>query len=71
LLVGASYYLVSQEMQGGDQWYDHGLISTTRDATVYSSAYSINSANWIPINAANTSYVPPNFQYVLTNNPGN
>jgi hypothetical protein len=64
LLAGATYYLVSQEFVGGDQWYDSGRISTTRDAAVANSIYSWNG-NWILHSGQNSSYVPPNFQYLL------
>jgi alpha-galactosidase len=64
LPAGASYYLVSQESYGGDRWYDQGAISTTNDGLVKSSVY-FYGGNWIPINSANTSYVPPNFQYTV------
>ena len=66
--AGTSYYLVSQETQGGDQWYDQGAISTTTVAAVNSSIYFYNG-NWYPINSANTSYVPPNFQYTTGGAP--
>jgi hypothetical protein len=62
--AGTSYYLVSQEIQGGDQWHDQAAISATTDAAVNSSVYFYNG-DWIPINSANTSYVPPNFQYSI------
>ncbi len=57
------YYLVSQEISGGDQWYDYGTVSSTQDAAVNSSIYSSNSVNWLPVGPANSSYVPLNFQY--------
>jgi hypothetical protein len=63
LPAGASYYLMSQEMAGGDQWYDFGAVSTTADAVVNNSVYSVNGANWIPISTTNTSYVPTNLKY--------
>ncbi len=62
LQAGASYYVVSQESQGGDQWYDHGTLTSTSVATVNSSVY-LNGSTWTPIDGANTSYVPPNFLY--------
>jgi hypothetical protein len=65
LAAGTSYYLVSQETQGGDRWYEQSGVSTTNVAAVNSSVYFYN-ANWYPIGAANTSYVPPNFQYSMT-----
>src|SRR5215467_1983452 len=29
LAAGTSYYLVTQESQGGDRWYDFGPVTTT------------------------------------------
>jgi hypothetical protein len=62
LAAGTSYYLVSQEVANGDQWYDIAGVSTTADAAVNTSVYS-NGASWITISSPNTSYVPPNMQY--------
>jgi hypothetical protein len=64
LQANTSYYLASQEVNGGDLWYDHGGISSTNDALVNSSIYSYDGANWIPLDGENTSYGPPNFLYV-------
>jgi alpha-galactosidase len=69
LPAGAVYYLVSQETQGGDRWYDQGRISATNAAVVNNSVY-FYSGNWIPISAVSTSYVPPNFQYSIVSNSG-
>ena len=55
------YYLVSQELSGGDFWYDHNLISTTTAAVVDSAVYW-DGAAWIPVGAGAVSYVPPNFK---------
>ncbi len=63
LPAGTSYYLVSQESAGGDQWYDYGVVTATNTAAVNSSVYSYDGMTWIPSGPANTSYVPPNFQY--------
>jgi hypothetical protein len=63
LQANTTYYLASQEASGGDRWYDSGTVSSTTAAAVISSIYSSNSVNWNPIFAANTSYVPANFQY--------
>jgi Divergent InlB B-repeat domain/NHL repeat len=63
LQANTPYYLVSQEVNGGDQWYDHGGISSTSDATVNNSIYSYDGVNWIGVDTTNTSYVPPNFLY--------
>jgi hypothetical protein len=66
LPAGTSYYLVSQEAAGNDQWYDFGALTPAPDAAVNNSVYSADGATWIGINGPNTSYVPPNFQYVAT-----
>lgn len=55
------YYLVSQELIGGDYWYDYNLISTTTAAIVNSAVYW-DGAAWIPVGAGTVSYVPPNFK---------
>jgi hypothetical protein len=62
LPANTSYYLVSQELNGGDQWYDFGTVSTTTAAAVTNSVYSIDGINWATTGGPNTSYVPPNFQ---------
>jgi len=64
LQPNTQYYLASQEASGGDQWYDFGAISSTADAAVNSSIY-FDGTNWIPVGAANSSYVPIDFQYSL------
>ena len=63
LQANTAYYLATQELIGGDQWYDYSGILTANDAAVSSSIYSVDGSNWIPASVANTSYVPPNFQY--------
>ncbi len=63
LAAGGSYYLVSQELLGGDQWYDYSTLTSTSVAAVNSSVYSFDGASWIPVDGPNTSYVPPDFQY--------
>lgn len=69
LTAGAIYYLVSQETQGGDEWYDQGAVAATSVAAVNSAIY-FYSASWYAVGSANTSYVPPNFQYsVVTPSP--
>jgi hypothetical protein len=64
LLANTAYYLASQETAGGDQWYDHGLLTTTTDAAVNNSVY-FYFGNWYAIDGANSSYVPANFIYSL------
>lgn len=63
LPAGSSYYLVSQELQGGDRWYDVGRISTAPDAVAAGGAYSGNGSAWNMVGGINNSYAPPSFQY--------
>jgi hypothetical protein len=70
LQANSAYYLVTQETQGADGWFDFGTIASTADASVNSSVYSFNGSQWIPVAGPNTSYVPPNFVYtVVTASP--
>jgi hypothetical protein len=62
LTPNASYYLVSQETTGGDQWYDYGTVATSPTGTVTGAAYSFDGANWSTVAGANLSYVPPNLK---------
>ncbi|MBV8904717.1 MAG: hypothetical protein JOZ22_13880, partial [Acidobacteriia bacterium] len=62
LPASTGYYLVSQEVAGSDQWYDYGTVQSTSDLTIAGSVYS-NGSSWVSVTPANTSYVPPNFQY--------
>jgi len=60
------YYLVSQEVNGGDQWYDNNTSVTpgpagTIPTPIFSSANS--PQNWAFNGSANHSYVPLDFQY--------
>ncbi len=64
LPANASYYLVTQELAGGDQWYNHGAVSTTSAASISSSVYSSGSS-WIRIDSRNTSFTPPDFVYTM------
>ena len=68
LQANTAYYLVSQETSGGDQWYEHGALSSTGVAAVNSSVYFYNGS-WIPVDGSGTSYGPPNFLYSLDSPP--
>ena len=68
LTAGGSYYLVSQETNGGDQWYDRGTITTTGDASVTSAVWQ-NGSTWTPIGTPNSAYVPTDFGYVVAAPP--
>jgi hypothetical protein len=63
LTPATTYYLVSQEMAGGDTWYDARAV-TANSATVNGSVYSWNGA-WQRNGDGSASYVPPNLQFAL------
>jgi hypothetical protein len=64
LLASHYYALLSDEVNGGDQWYDDGGTVITLDATIGSAQVSGSNGNVPPtafgINTFGNSYVPPN-----------
>ena len=64
LSAGASYYLASQEANGGDSWFDLNNITATSAATANNSVYFFSGA-WQAIGGGNTSYVPANLLYQI------
>lgn len=62
LQANTTYYLVSAETNGGDNWTDQSQLITSSDAAVLTSIYSLGSG--YAINEANAAYVPPNFLYM-------
>jgi M6 family metalloprotease-like protein len=66
LAAGATYYLVSQEIAGGDTWYDlDTTVSTTMVATEASAIYGNGSGVWYPVGVSGSSYVPVDFKYSI------
>jgi hypothetical protein len=65
LQANRSYYLVSEEVSGGDQWYEgnNTLVHATTVATVDQSVYSSNGTTYTTSYAANNSYIPVSFRY--------
>lgn len=61
LAAGTSYYLVSQETSGGDQWYDLTSVTARPGITLNNGVYS-SGLSWITIGGLNMSYVPPNLK---------
>ncbi|MEO8097235.1 MAG: hypothetical protein ABI811_05995, partial [Acidobacteriota bacterium] len=61
LAAGASYYLVSQEFNGGDRWYDFAAVTTLGGTA--SAVYSENGSGWtvLPI-GSNMAYGPLNLK---------
>jgi len=62
LPAGGTYYVVSLETSGGDQWYDLATLAATSAGQVTNSVYQYNGT-WITIGGPGTSYVPANFLY--------
>ncbi len=66
LNANTTYYIVSQETAGGDQWYDvNTTIQTANVAAETTSVWSSNGATYNLYGPANHSYVPVDFEYTL------
>lgn len=64
LTAGAVYYLVSQEFNGGDQFYDVATtVSTTTAAAVQSGVFGFGAGAWYSYGAAGHTYGPLNLIY--------
>src|SRR5439155_27075739 len=69
LSANTSYYLVSQEIPGGDRWGTEYMTLTTTSVASCDGAILSNSSGWFFRPPANTSFVPLNFRYGLPNVP--
>ncbi len=70
LNANTSYYVVTQETQGGDQWYDYNTtVQTTSVATVTSAVYSSGSLYFAP-GSIGQSYGPVDFLYAISGGGG-
>lgn len=66
LSAGQTYYIVSQEETGGDQFYDNDTAVVAQpDATVVSPVYQDDAGQWVLLGAPDHSYGPVNFTYTL------
>ena len=66
LSANATYYVVSLETNGGDQWYDHDTaVHTTSVASVTAPVYSSGSS-WTISGGAGQTYGPVDFEYGAT-----
>lgn len=65
LAANSVWFIVSQEVDGGDQWYEGGntLTYATAIATVNQSVYSGNGTTYTTAYSANNSYIPLTFKY--------
>ena len=62
---GATYYLVSQETSGGDQWHDvnNTTVTTTAVASEIGGVYGSGPGSWFAYGVAGNSYGPVDFKY--------
>ncbi|HWE95534.1 MAG TPA: RHS repeat-associated core domain-containing protein, partial [Tepidisphaeraceae bacterium] len=63
LLAGHSYYVVSQETSGGDQWYDSTTTVTTTTAVSAKVSASYVASTW-STGSSGHSYGPVDLKYV-------
>lgn len=71
-LAAGTYYLASQENNGGDQWADYpGTSVTPALGTIPGVVYTKASPGFVPVTvpSPNTAYVPVNFTYTMTAPP--
>ena len=61
---GGIYYIVSQEFNGGDQFYEQDTIVQHRpEARVNSAVYSDSPGLYVPVGQMDHAYGPVSFQY--------
>ncbi len=64
LSANTEYYVVSQEVFGGDQWYDYNtIVQTTNAGTVISAVYDNGPFSYIAPGSAGQTYGPVDFRY--------
>src|SRR6202044_1689683 len=67
LNANTTYYILSQETSGGDQWYDiNTTITTSAVALEIGAVWSQNGTTYSPIGSAGQAYVPVDFLYTTT-----
>jgi hypothetical protein len=63
--AGSTYWVVSQETNGEDTWYDHDTVITTTDvATENGGAWGGGLGDWHLMSALNRSYGPVDFKHL-------
>src|SRR5207302_8763334 len=67
LSANATYYILSQEVSGGDQWYDFNTtVTTTLDATLMGGVSGTDAPYaTVPAPDNDQEYVPLDFTYTL------
>ena len=64
LSANATYYIVSHEVNGGDQWYHYYSTTLTHSsiATIPAPVYSTSDAPpWLAVSGVNKAYIPLSF----------
>ena len=67
LSANTSYYIISHEVSGGDQWYHYynTLLTHTAIATIPAPVYSASdAAPWLAVTGVNKAYIPLDFQTI-------
>lgn len=64
LSASTSYYFVSQESNGGDQWHDlYSTVSGTSVATINNAVYQTGPSTFVAAGSTGNGYGPLNFKY--------
>ena len=65
LLANTSYYLTSQEVNGGDEWYEYdSALTSSGVATIDNAVWALNSStSYAQVGSAGNSYVPVSLKY--------
>jgi hypothetical protein len=63
LAANTTYFLMTQELAGGDRWYDAGPVIANNAGVVIAPAYQQSNGNYITQAAGHNSYGPPNFLF--------
>ena len=62
LAANTAYYLVSQEISGGDQWYDLNVVTATNGVSVNGPVFW-TGASWYLLGIPGETYVPVNLMF--------
>src|SRR6202142_1197580 len=65
LNANTTYYVISQETSGGDQWYDWDTTVQTRSDATLAGAVWGGASPYNPVVAAGHMYVPVDFKYIV------
>ncbi len=63
LNANSTYYVLSQEAAGGDQWYDHNTTATTSSAARLNGAVYGSASPYVSLGDSGRMYVPVDFKF--------